>query len=153
VARSRTAPEDCAIGGLTAGGVTALPVGVGTGGAVPLAAALARAAGDGGSRAGPGAAAGWSNVGTSTRGGGAVVGSGWLALGVGVGARRREAGTSGATGPWTSVGGSCCGRSPGRRNPFSEATAGEASAAADRASTEARVFERIGRPSRLGRTR
>jgi hypothetical protein len=66
---------------------------------------------------------------------------------------RRDAGTSGATGPCKSGGGACVGCEPGKRKPLSEAPAGAASAAAERVTAKARIFERIGRSSRLGGAR
>jgi hypothetical protein len=74
-----------------------------------------------------------------------------LAVGVGVGPSRREAGTSGATGPCTSDGGG--GWSAGRRKSLTRPLAGIASTATGRATARASLIERIGRSGRLGKGR
>jgi hypothetical protein len=72
------------------------------------------------------------------------------ATGVGVGPSRREAGTSGATGPCTSDGGGWL--SAGRRKSLTRPLAGVARAAG-RATARASLIERIGRSGRLGKPR
>jgi hypothetical protein len=93
-------------------------------------------------------ASGTSTAGAASLGGGADVGEGRV---VGVGPSRREAGTSGATGPCTSDGGG--GWSAGRRKSLTRPLAGIASTATGRATARASLIERIGRSGRLGKAR
>ena len=78
-------------------------------------------------------------------GGGATTGDGVgvLAAGVGVGAGRRDSGTSGATGPCRSGGGCCDEDSPGRRKSLTAACAGANGTARATAAAKARNVERI----------
>ncbi len=94
----------------------------------------------------------------TTIAGGAIAGAGVVAVGVGAGVRvgavRREAGTSGATGPCRSGGGCCCGEGAGgSRNSVTEACAGAAASAAASMAMGAKVVRRIVRRFRFARDR
>ena len=126
---------------------------VGSGSAEAVAAGVeAVGTGEGGGLVRPcvgvgrvGSAVGAALIGGATMtGGGATTGDGVgvLAVGVGVGAGRRDSGTSGATGPCRS-GGGCCSDGSGRRKSLTAACAGTSGAARAAATAKARNFERI----------
>jgi hypothetical protein len=85
--------------------------------------------------------------GGTTMGGTAIVGvgAGVLAFGAGagVGAGRRDSGTSGATGPCRSGAGDCDPASEGRRKPLTEGGAAASGTARVAAAVRARGIERI----------